>query len=86
MKKKLIKFGEIIRVSSVEGQARAVMVRFESPTDCKRAFTALKKDFPKIFPRFPKGEVKLVKPERPKVAPKPAPVVSAFTNTEKMEV
>jgi len=83
--KKLNKFGEIVRVSSVEGQARAVMVRFDSPGDCKRAFSSLKKDFGSIFPRYPKGEVKLVKPERKKKLKQKVQIVTAFTNAEKME-
>jgi len=86
LKKKLAKFGEIIRVSSVEGQARAVMIRFDEPTSCKRAFTALKANFGTIFPRFPNGEVKLVKPERKKNQFERAePIISAFAAVEKME-
>ena len=71
---------------SVEGQARAVMIRFDEPTSCKRAFTALKANFGTIFPRFPNGEVKLVKPERKKNQFERAePIISAFAAVEKME-
>ena len=43
----------------------------------------MKEDFSKIFSRFPKGEVKLVKPDRKKKVSTP---VTAFTNLEQKPV
>jgi len=83
LRNKLGQFGEIVRISSVVGQARSVMVRFADYKECKNAFKTLKEDFSKIFSRFPKGEVKLVKPDRKKKVSTP---VTAFTNLEQKPV
>ena len=62
------------------------MIRFDEATSCKRAFNALKGDFGAIFPRFPKGEVKLVKPERKKNFQTEQAPISAFAPLDsKME-
>ena len=60
------KFGEILRISSVVGQARSVMVRFAEPSSTKKVMKIANKDMTEIFPRFPKAEIKLVKSSKSK--------------------
>jgi len=80
LKKRLDQFGEIVRISSVVGQARSVMVRYADYKSCKKAYKTLHKNFAEIFPRFPKGDVKLVKPDKKIV--QPIQSYSAFSNLE----
>lgn len=75
IRRHLQKYGEIVRISSVVGHARAVMVRFSSPSVCKKVYKIGTKDVTELFPRFPKAEVKMVKSD---IKEEPIPTVAAF--------
>merc|ERR1712130_110357 len=64
IRRHLEKFGEIVRISSVVGQARSVMIRFSDASVCKKVYRVGSKDITQLFPRFPKAEIKLVKSDK----------------------
>jgi hypothetical protein len=61
IRRHLEKYGEIVRISSVVGQARSVMVRFAETKVCSKVYKIGSKDIKTLFPKFPKADIKIVK-------------------------
>ncbi|CBY38308.1 unnamed protein product [Oikopleura dioica] len=74
------KYGEIVKISSVQGHARAVMVRFADYKSAVKVHKDVNNPEKKIFPKFPNAEIKLVKSESKRKLPS-VPAFASVPNT-----